>query len=209
MPVDTSKSDLFVLVADRDILETITSLLNRPKSLNIRQISYEIVRHLGRDGGCRSDWDKLIREGLVNHHKAMLIFDLDGCGGSGSAIEIQEEIETQMSRNNWDDKCRVVVIDPEIEAWVWCGSNEAAEILGWKSDGELREWLREKEMWPVGSNRPPDPKSSMRMALNEKGITPSRSIFKTLGERVGVKNCKDPSFDRFKATLEKWFPPIE
>ena len=48
--------DLFVLVADQDMRETLTALLQRHESLGIRPVAYEVERHLQRDAGCRTTW---------------------------------------------------------------------------------------------------------------------------------------------------------
>ena len=44
--------DLYVLVADQDMLQAMEALLNRGASLGTRPIRYAIAKHIHRDPGC-------------------------------------------------------------------------------------------------------------------------------------------------------------
>ena len=49
--------------------------------------------------------------------------------------EIETEVEGRLHKNGWAvDAVCVVVIQPEIEAWVWAGSANVAAALGWGGD---------------------------------------------------------------------------
>ncbi len=155
--MNNTGKDLFVLVADKDIMSAVEAIFSRPESLKIREISPEIMVHPQKDSGCRSDSVRFLREQLNKHDRALVIFDYHGCGSSQGRVETQKEMEKQFERNGWrgDKEAKVIVIDPEIEAWVWSSSPRVPEILGWKGGYKtLRGWLEDEGFWQRdGSNR--------------------------------------------------------
>lgn len=124
--------DLFALVADQDMVETTKALLKRHQGLGIRPIEYTVERHLRRDPGCRGDAARRLRPHLHQYDKAVVMFDKHGCGREDSSREaIQREVERDLASNGWRDRAKAVVIDPELEASVWAGSNIVTQPLGW------------------------------------------------------------------------------
>ena len=66
----------------------------------------------------------------------------------GTREEIQEEVEIGLTRNGWEGRSKAIVIDPELEVWVWSRSPIVAEVLGWDTDIEaLRRWLESEDLW--------------------------------------------------------------
>jgi hypothetical protein len=65
-----------------------------------------------------------------------VLFDYYGCGAEHEMApeEIEDEVEEKLSRSGWEDRARCVVIDPELEVWVWSDSPEVDRCLGWKSE---------------------------------------------------------------------------
>lgn len=199
-------NDLYLLVADRKIHVTVESLLCRCESMLIRSITFNIVTHPKNDPGCRTDWEPYIRGGLTDHEKALVIFDNAASHGNRSSKQIQDELEELMGLNTWQDRCKAIVIDPELEAWVWTNSNTGAQILHWPSFNALRIWLRNSGLWPAGESKPLDPKEALDRALREKQLPSSATIYRSLAQKVSVTNCQDSSFEKFRSTLQEWFP---
>ena len=166
--------------------------------------------HAKWDNGCRLTATSHLRPYLTSHHYALVVFDRDGCGSERSRLEIQQEVD--LSRNGWRDRSKAIVIDPEIEAWVWSNSPDVARALGWGSDFQaLREWLGSQDLWASGYLKPQDPKSAMRKAM-EKARLPkkarrSSSKFYDLATTVDFTGCDDPAFVELTRTLRAWFPP--
>ena len=140
------RMDLVVLVPDLDIAGTVEGLLNRPETVGARPVSFSITRHLRRDSGCRSGAAERLREYIRDYRYTIVLFDKHGCGDPGERREsIRDDVELRLSRNGWRDRCRAIVIEPELEAWIWNRSREVPSILGWKGDyGSLRNWLTSK-----------------------------------------------------------------
>ena len=200
--------DLFVLTADQDMNATMVSLLQRPQSLDTRKIQYAIDRHRRRDPGCRTDSSRRLRPYLGEYRYALVVFDKHGCGRDHAPREdIQLEVEKDLSRNGWEGKSKAIVIDPELESWVWSKSNHVPRVLGWTEGySELRGWLGSRNLWPEKTVKPPDPKTAMRDALYNKGQSVSSALFSQLAESVSLQECECPAFNELKSTLQGWFP---
>ena len=199
--------DLHVLTADTDMLETIDGMLSRPKSLGIRSLVYTVDRHAQRDPGCRTAAESHLRGLRGTYDHALVIFDKEGCGRDDAAREeIEEEVERQLHTSGWGDRAKVIVIEPELETWVWQASPHVADTLGWRTYHELKSWLTEKGHWPPGAAKPPDPKAAMLAALKEKRRQHSSALFRKLARRVSLRHCQCPAFREFRRTLVRWFP---
>lgn len=202
--------DLFVLVADQDMVETLKALLSRHQSLRIRPITHQVERHLKRDPGCRMDAVRSLRPRLHHYHRAIVVLDRHGCGDSSSRETIQGKIEGPLASNGWDDRAKAIVIDPELEAWVWAGSTHVADVLGWKGHYEdLKTWLVDRGLWRAGAAKPSDPKAAMKAALQERNITNSATLFRDLAKRTTWQQCQCPAFAELTQTLSRWFPAPE
>ena len=106
----------------------------------------------------------------------------------------------------------MIVIDPEIEVWVWSDSPAVARVLGWGSDFQaLRKWLATRKLWASHRRKPQDPKSAMRKAMEEAGLKKkvrrSSTMFHDLATTVDFTDCRDPAFVELTGTLRAWFPP--
>lgn len=202
--------DLVVLAADKQIAETLRGVLSRPQALAIRPVSFSIYPHPRKDPGCLHEAEDFLRSFQRDAHHALVLFDYHGCGASneGSPDQIEERVEERLGRSGWDERARCIVIDPELEVWVWSDSPEVDECLGWGgSTSRVRDWLRENGQWPVDAAKPPDPKEAVEMALEEVRQPRSSSLFRNLAESVSLSRCEDDSFQRFRQTVQEWFSP--
>ncbi len=198
-------SDLVILTADIDAEKTIETLLTeRLHSINIAEdIRYQIYRHPNRDNGCYNKAHKFLRPFNTEFKHALVIFDKDGSGAEGkSRCDIQKEVEKNLKINGWESSA-CVVIDPELEVWVWSDSPEVDNCLGWSELRNLRNEL--KNIWPTKDPKPDDPKKALKRILKITNKPHSPAIFKNLAKEVSLKRCEDPSFNRFKTILQEWF----
>jgi len=98
----------------------------------------------------------------------------------------------------------VVVIDPELEIWVFAKSRHVAEIIA-SGDAESLQAIWQKYS-VAGELKPQKPKEAMEEVLRQKRIPRSSSLFRQLAERVSLRDCTDRSFVRLREVLKKWFP---
>jgi phage antirepressor YoqD-like protein len=103
----------------------------------------------------------------------------------------------------------VILLDPELEIWVWSDSPEVDGQLGWaQRQPDLRTWLRQKGLLLSDQAKPERPKEAMKAALREVKEPWSSSIHQHLAERVSLRRCTDPGFTKLKDTLRRWFPRV-
>ena len=125
-----------------------------------------------------------------------------------TADEVERMLEARLKRDGLGDWARAVVIEPELEAWVFAGSPHVAAVLGWESRSpDLQEALADQSLWPAGAAKPDDPKKAMEWVLARARIPRSSSIYRELAQKVSTQSCTDRAFRRLRGLLQDWFPP--
>ena len=204
--------DLVLLVPGKDERETLDAILSRRHlSLGIRRVRYEIFRHPRKDGGVFSEAVEVLRSLQRRAHHALAVFDHEGSGQEDRpANEVEADLRTRLRASGWQDRADVLVIQPELEIWVWSDSPQVDAALGWAGRlPALRSWLRERGCWEQGLAKPLRPRECLLAALREARTQYSSAIFRRLAESVGLERCHDESFRRLKQLLQSWFPERE
>jgi hypothetical protein len=206
---ELQKGDLIFLVADKDIEYTIRGLMNRSDDLGIRDdLRHHINVHSKHDSGCFSDGHQFLRLFLDMYKHAILILDYEGCGREHllGRTEIEDQLEENLSANGWGDRAAAIVIEPELETWVWVASTEVGRILGWRRDIEtLDDWMIDKGHKTTMDEKPNQPKEVMQEVLRITRKKRSSSLYMQLAEQVDFSGCVDPAFIKLRDILKLWF----
>jgi len=197
--------DLIVLLADKNMEFAVKELLERIHSLKIRTISYDIKVHSHRDPGIYNTSHDFLRIFVDMYSYALVMLDREGCGSDKNSLQIANDIQTKLDNSGWSNRSKVIVLDPELEIWVWSDSPEVASCIGW-DNAELREWLQRENYLIPDIQKPKNPKVVFEEALRIKGKPRSSSIYGKLAEKVSLDRCIDSTFTDFKSILKKWFP---
>ncbi|MEK7384329.1 MAG: hypothetical protein AAB262_13720 [Elusimicrobiota bacterium] len=200
-----ARSDVVILVADVCMEATVRGLLSRWKSLGIRQVQFDLYRHPEKDPGCRTHGADFLAPLRAKYEHALLMFDHEGCGDCAtSAIGHEAVLGTALARS-WGDRAAALVIEPELDIWVWSRSPHVESVLGWSGRRPaLRDWLVQKEFLVNATAKPSRPKEALEAALRHVKKPRSSAIYQALAEKVSLQECVDPSFARFRAILKKW-----
>ncbi len=203
--------ELVVLAADKDMEFIMRGILERPQSLGIEPISFETFRHRQKDPGCLLEGHDFLRPFANKYRHALLMLDRRGCGKDHIDREILEvEIEKNLKVSGWGDRAAAIVIDPELENWIWSHSPKVNRALGWKGKTpSLRAWLIQKGFLLQNDSKPAQPKEALRKALRNVQKPWSSSIFYQIAANVSLKHCTDPAFLKLKQKLVSWFPAIK
>lgn len=198
--------DLVVLTADVQQEKTLETLLrDRHQALGIREVYFDIFRHPRKDSGVCREAHAFLRQYQQSHTYALVLLDKEWSGSPGDSTALREQIGRRMEQSGWPiERYAVVVIDPELEAWVWANSPVVAE--------ELRtEWLAirtladEQGVWPSDLAKPTRPKELLEAILRRQRRPRSAAIFQSIARRISLGRCVDPAFLLLRETLQRWF----
>lgn len=200
------REDLIVLVADGTMREAVRTILSRHRALGIHQIDYLVVPHPEHDPGVFLRSQDFLRPFSSGYRHAMAMFDREGCGREESAEDLASEVEKRLSVV-WGEECAAIVLDPELERWLWSDSPEVDQVLGWQGqEPALRTWLVESGYLLQGEWKPDRPKEAVERALKLVRKPRSAALYRRLAESVSLRRCTDPSFSGFRSVLQRWFP---
>lgn len=201
--------DLIILAADKNIQFTLQGLFARNQSLGIRDISdsNDIFVHPQRDPGCYNQCVNFLRSFSGVYRYGLIIFDHEGSGQeSKNRKEIEVELEQKLNESGWDDRVAVIVLEPELESWVWSESPHVERILGWEEQQfSLRDWLINQNFLESEQIKPSRPKEALEKTLRFVAKPRSSSMYEQLAKSVGFARCQDESFLKLKSVLQSWF----
>ena len=198
--------DLIILCPDVKIAAALDGLLGRPAALRIRKIDYEIKVHSGRDPGCYHFAEQFLRSFRSDFGHALVVFDRAWEGApSNNASELTDQVEQNL-QVSWTSSAAVVVIDPELEVWVFSDSPHVPQTLGWAAGpAEFKAWLVGHGLWGRDAGKPADPKAAVELVAKKVRQPWTAAVCQELAERVSVDRCADASFARLRAILSRWF----
>jgi hypothetical protein len=198
--------DLVVLCADKKIEASIAGLLHRPEALGIGRVEFEIKVHPQRDPGCFHQAAPFLRTLRPSFMHALVIFDRAWEGAQPQEAREMTSMVQQALEPDWGDSAGVVVIDPELEVWVWSDSPHVEDVLGWRGRGPaLRAWLATNGLWGGDGPKPEDPKLAVERVVREARVRWTAAACRKLAETVSVDRCSDESFRRLRNLLSRWF----
>jgi len=202
--------DLVVMVADKDAEMVMKTLLNeRTAALGIRAVTSKVIRDPGRDSGVYLRAQDLLRPYVRQAAYALVILDREGSGRETkmSAIEMELNLQRRLEESGWgllhgQSRAAAIVLDPELEVWVWSRSPHVPTALGLDENG-LSQATQGFGRLPNG--KPERPKEAMLAALRAGKKPHSPDIFKELAQNVSLQ-AHERAFDKLRDTLQTWFP---
>lgn len=203
--------DLVVLVADADAEWALRTLLEKRQEalgISLSSTRFQVLRHPRRDPGVFREAHEFLRHYSSRARRALVVLDREGSGQEArSAEELEQDLEQRLQRNGWpleegNPRAAAIVLDPELEIWVWSRSAHVPEVLGLTQE-ELQAFLMEHPCAPNG--KPEDPKAALHGALRLSGRPQSPDIFRELAERVSLKS-DERAFCKLHGVLRAWFP---
>ena len=160
--------DLVVLVADRNMEVAVKTLIEkRYKSLGIRQVQADFFVH---------------QPHCNKYYYALVMFDHEGCGQENRpAWQVEQEVKERLEQTGWQGRCEVIVLEPELEAWVWSSSPHVPEALGLTPE-QMQQILQRFPQNRLG--KPQRPKEAMEECLRQA---------KSLALPASTPNWRKPS----------------
>lgn len=198
--------DLILLVADKNSQFALRGALQRPKALGIRPIRFEFLVHPGRDGGTRRTGPEILNLEAARFRNAVLVLDFEGCGSEHSlAAELESELDARL-RKAWSDRAKAIVIEPEVDIWLWGSDNALQQIVSWNEPPSIRTWLQQQGFQFDARGKPNRPKEAIERVVRDLSMPRSSSLYEEITSRLSLSRCVDKAFRKLAATLELWFP---
>ncbi len=196
--------DLVLLVADKNMQFALQGALSRPLALGIRPISYEFRSHMGRDGGVRTTGASVLAGEAVRFHHALMLLDIQGCGQENDPAGLEHELDRQLHLV-WDERGKAIVIEPEVDVWLWGADNALREAVQWPEHGPIRDWLQGKGFEFNAEGKPMRPKEALDAMRPVHKQPRSSALYEKITRRISLKNCTDAAFVRLRTQLATWF----
>ena len=197
--------DLVLLVADKNAHFALKGALGRPEALGIRPIEFEFRVHPGRDGGTRRTGPEILALERRRFKHALLVLDFEGCGTElPNATALEAQLDGRLS-TQWKEAAKSIVIEPELDVWVWGADNAVEAVIEWPAGKSVREWLREQGFTFEANEKPTRPKEALEAALRIPGLPRSSALYQTIAEKISLRRCGDEAFIRLRKQLLEWF----
>lgn len=207
--------DCIFLLADKNMEATFLGFLTREKfylSLGISNFEFDptedlIVDESGNDPGVYTRAHEFLRPYQKTHRYAVIALD-NAWEASPGVAGIEDNISKNMVKAGWDANNFVaIVIDPELEVWILQDTPVVEQAFRFKQKNvSMREWLEQKGLWNAGVSKPDDPKKAVEDVLKISKTPRSSAIYRQITNRVSVKRCQDPAFQKLCSALQQWFP---
>ena len=198
--------DLVLLMADKNAQFALKGALGRPEALGIRPIEFEFRVHPGRDGGTRKSGPEVLALERRRFRHALLVLDFEGCGTDlPNASALEEQLDGRLS-THWKEAAKSIVIEPELDVWVWGADNAVEAVIEWPAGKGVREWLREKGFAFEANEKPTRPKEALEAALRIPDLPRSSALYQSIAEKISLRRCGDEAFIRLRKQLIEWFP---
>ena len=166
------------LVADGTMAQVLKSFLSRgylEDRLGCRSFDFDFqqdvvvnVRKGNTDGGIHRRAHELLRRFIHSHQNAVVMLDKN-FGGRLPAAVVRGEILHNLLNNGWSAECvEVVVIDPELEVWLWQrGNPHIGTAFRYNSPIPLEEFLATEGLWSSAAVKPTQPKEAASLLLRQ------------------------------------------
>jgi hypothetical protein len=206
--------DCLFLLADKNMQAAFEGFLSRPRffnSLECGKFDFDAQTDLkvassDNDSGLYVRAHELLSPFLKTHRHAVVVLDAAYEGSPGQE-NITEHISELIAKTGWKSECfQVIVIDPELENWMWQKNDHVAKALGFDSITEVMEDPDIQRVWPEGQPKPAEPKETMEKLLRKRRIPRSSAIYKQITSHVTIKGCSDSALLLLIETLRRWFP---
>jgi hypothetical protein len=200
--------DLILLVPDKNTEYTMRGALSRPEALGIRQIDFQVLVDQGRDGGVRRRGSQVLGVQQARFSHALLVLDYEGCGSDVAPVELEAALDNALSMS-WGDRAKAIVIDPEVDVWMWGAETHLRSMVGWRFPEDIRPWLVSQSFAFSADGKPARPKEALEAAFRRARTPRSSARYEQVAQRISLTRCRDGAFLRLRASVVGWFgaPP--
>jgi hypothetical protein len=200
--------DLLAIVEGKDDAAVLRAVLIRPRDLGIRSITFHTEQ---RASGMIARGPELAREQRREFRYVLCLWDHQGSGQEAKPpSRVQGEVQARLNRNTLKGCSKALVIDPELEVWLWQDLAAIAQVLG-VEDSALQGWLAEwrDEQFPtltVEEVLLRQPKEAFEQVIRRAGLKPAAALRERVAAAADLHQwAQESSFRLLRRTLRRWF----
>ena len=207
--------DCVFLVADKNMGAAFQGFLEREQfhqSLRCGLFEFDVQQDLivavgQSDPGLYTRGHGILSSYQKTHQYAIVALD-EAWNGSPGAMKIKGKILQDLIESGWRrERVEVIVICPELEAWVCHDSPHVEKVLGCTKAGiSLKDSLVLAGLWQQEKTKPDDPKAGIERIVKQVKMPRSSALYKSITAEISVRRCIDPAFEELRDALERWFP---
>ena len=197
--------DLVLLVADKNAQFALKGALERPTALGIRPVTFDFIVHPEHDGGVRKTGPDIIGLARQRFSHAFLVMNFEGSGSADEASVLESRLDSRLQAA-WQNRAKAIVIEPEVDVWMWGSDNAIRDAVEWPHRGSIREWLERNGFEFQDNDKPIRPKESLEAILKESNQPRSSAIYLRIASQISLRRCTDFAFQRLRQQLINWFP---
>jgi len=195
----------------------------------------DIRVHPGRDPGVWKDVSTLLLPERGLYERALIVLDEAFEGAPQPDVLVGQIENLAETHGRWArDRFEVILIRPELEAWIWQRNRHVAEAFEFPgSESDLWRLLEDQSLaldkrtkkhhfvqadspsglhpaWPANKSKPDNPKGVVEaLASHCQSSGPPSVIFNEITSQVSTAHCVDQSFHKLREALRRWFPAEE
>ena len=210
--------DCLFLVADKNMEGMLKGFFSREvfhRAMGCGHFDFDLrqdllVAHGQNDPGLYTRANEFLQPYASTHRHAIVIVDAEWSGSPGRDAILQRLNQHLLNAGWLNDSGCAVVIDPELESWVWQDSLHVCSALGFDGTFDaLRTTLENQGFWQPNEAKPDRPKEAVEWTLRQSKKGRSSAIYQQLATRVTARGCIDPAFSTLRDALFRWFRPTE
>ena len=172
--------DCFFVVAEANMEYTLLGMLSRARfdlTLQCRRFAFDHRQDLlvavgDNDPGLFTRVENYVRPVRPTHAHVVVMLDSEWAGSPGT-VAIREQIIEGCVRCGWQhDAVAAIVLEPELETWMWQDNKIVEAAVGYAGPS-LRQELEKRGAWPSAAPKPPRPKETLEAVLRENRAHPA------------------------------------
>lgn len=159
------------------------------------------------DPGVYEQAHDLLRAYSASHEHAIVVLDRE-YGTVRTAETTRVHIEGKLSANGWSAaRVKVIVIDPEVERWIWMDNMIVADAFGFPSPQVMQAWLRDHAFEIDEQGKPIRPKEAAEKACRANRTVFSSAVHGQIIAAARLRDCTDQAFHALRDALLTWYAP--
>lgn len=161
------------------------------------------------DSGLYTRAGELLRPFRPMFERVVILVDEEWSGSPGASM-IQDRLKEHIELAGWSEENGLgLVLQPELDVWLWSGSPGTARAMRWDSVDELYAALRKVGYMQEDQTKPTRPKEAAEWALRQKRRPRSSIVYREVASAVSIGRCQDPALKQLRQKLCDWFPSNE